>query len=319
MKIETTKKRQLGQTDVYVSPLGLGTAPLADLYGTIPEAQAIQTIQLCLELGITYFDTAPMYGYQSGYGLAEKRLGFALAGVERDQYVISTKVGRLAKPDGGTVHDYSRDGVLRSVEGSLERLKIDSVDILLIHDPDNHYTEALEQAYPTLVELKKQGVVKAIGVGMNYWEMLVDFANQADFDCFMLAGQYTLLKQGGLALMDLCQEKGIGILSAGIYNSGILATGPVPGAKFFYADASPEILEQVRQIQEICERYDVPLPVAALQFPAAHPATTTLVVGTSSAARLNNYLAALQTVIPRQLWLDLQDQGLLSESVPIPD
>lgn len=316
--METTKERQLGQTDVFVSPLGLGTAPLADLYGTIPETQAIQTIQLCLELGITYFDTAPLYGYESGYGLAERRLGTALAGVERDKYVISTKVGVLSTPEGGNEHDYSRDGVLRSVEGSLERLKLDSVDILLIHDPDDHYTEALDQAYPTLVDLKKQGVVKAIGVGMNYWEMLVDFANHAEFDCFMLAGQYTLLVQDGQPLMNVCQKKGIGILSAGIYNSGILATGPVPGAKFFYEDAPPEILERVRQIQETCERYDVPLPVASLQFPAAHPATTTLVVGTSSAARLNGYLSALQTTIPQQLWFDLQDQGLLSESVPIP-
>ncbi len=316
--MKTTDKRQLGQTGVCVSTLGLGTAPLADLYGSVPESQAVETIQLCMELGITYFDTAPLYGNQSGYGLAEERLGIALAGVKRDQYVLSTKVGVLPMPEGGIKRDFSRDGVMRSVEGSLQRLNIDSIDILLIHDPDNDYHEALNQAYPTLVDLKHQGVVKAIGVGMNQWQMLIDFANHAEFDCFMLAGQYTLLVQDGLALMDLCQEKGIGILSAGIYNSGILATGPISGAKYFYRDAPLQILEQVRQMEAICDRYDVPLRVAALRFPAGHAATSTLVVGTSSATRLNGYLSALQWPIPPVLWTDLQDEGLLFNDVPLP-
>ena len=313
--MKTIEKRQLGQTDVRVSTLGLGTAPLSSLYGSVPEAQAIETIQHSLDAGITYFDTAPAYGA----GLAEKRLGTALAGVDRDRYVLSTKAGVLPtgwESDGE--FDFSRDSILRSVEESLDRLNVDSVDILLIHDPDRHYRQALDEAYPAMVDLKDQGIVTAIGVGMNQWRMLMDFANEADFDCFMMAGQYTLLVQEGLALMDMCQERGIGVLSAGIYNSGILATGPVPGAKYFYSEAPPEIMERTRRIEAICERYGVPLNVAALQFPMAHPAATCVVVGTSSATRLVGYLEAMQMTIPTELWADLQQEGFLQAGVPLP-
>ena len=313
--MNTLKQKQLGRTDVSVSLIGLGTAPLANLYKEVPEAQAVETIQHCLDVGITYFDTAPLYGR----GLAEKRLGVALAGVDRNRYVISTKVGILPDAENKKFEfDFSREGVLRSVEESLERLNMDWVDILLIHDPDRHYRQAMDGAYPTLLELKAQGIVKAIGVGMNRWKLLADFANEGDFDCFMLAGQYTLLVQDGLPLMDLCAEKGIGILSAGIYNSGILATGPVPGAKFSYSNASPEIMERVRRIEAICDRYEVPLKVAALRFPTGHPATSTLVLGTSSPTRISDYLSALEWPIPAGLWTDLQDEGLLSGDVPLP-
>jgi D-threo-aldose 1-dehydrogenase len=312
MKIST--ESQVGQTDLYVSLIGLGTAPLANLYGSVPEDQAVETIQLSLKSGITYFDTAPTYGA----GLAERRLGLALAGAPRNQYVLSTKVGRLLQPDGSFVWDFSREGVLRSIEQSLERLQCDSIDILLIHDPDNHYHQALDEAFPTLAELRSQGIVKAIGAGMNRWPMLVDFARNADFDCFMLAGRYTLLEQGALGMMDLCHTKGIGILMAGVFNSGILATGAIPRAKYNYTDPPPEIVDRVRRLETVCERYNVHLKVAALQFPLAHPATTCLVLGTSSATRLADYIAGLHVPIPSDLWVDLQEEGLLSESAPIP-
>jgi len=313
----TMNRKRIGKTDVYVSEIGLGTAPLANLYKKVPESQAIATIQRCLEADITLFDTAPVYGG----GVAEKRLGAALAGVERDRFVISTKVGDSSESEQqwnvDKEWDFSHDGIFRSVEASLKRLKIDWIDIVLIHDPDHHHRQALDESYPALVELKEQGVIKAIGVGMNWWQPLYQFANEAEFDCFMMAGQYTLLVQDGLPLMNLCQEKDIGILAAGVYNSGILATGPKPGAKFLYRDASPEILERTRRIETICNRYDVPLKVAALRFPAGHPATSSLVVGTSSPSRIDDYLSALQWPIPAELWADLKDEGLLSEDAPV--
>ena len=308
--------KQVGRTDVSVSKVGLGTAPIGNFYKEVPEAQAIETIQRCMEAGITLFDTSPVYGG----GLAEIRLGAALAGVERDQYVISTKVGDFPASEGWgweREFDFSRDGVFRSVEDSLKRLRIDWIDILLIHDPDRYHQQALEEAYPAIAELKEQGLVKAIGVGMNWVEPLVAFANEADFDCFMMAGQYSLLNQDGLSLMDLCAEREIGILSAGVYNSGILATGPVPGAKYFYHDASPEILERTRKIEAICNHYDTPLKVAALRFPLEHPATSSVVLGTSSPSRIDGYISALQWPIPPELWADLKKAGLLTENAPI--
>lgn len=310
------ESRQVGRTDVHVSTVGLGAAPLANLYKDVPEAQAVETIQRCLEAGITLFDAAPVYGG----GLAEIRLGLALAGVERDQYVISTKVGAFSISERWGWErdfDFSHDGVFRSVEGSLKRLRIDWIDILLIHDPDRYHQQALEEAYPAIIELKEQGLVKAIGVGMNWVEPLVAFANEADFDCFMMAGQYSLLNQNGLAFMDFCAERGIGILSAGVYNSGILATGPVPGAKYFYRDASPEILDRTRKIETICNRYDTPLKVAALRFPLEHPATSSVVLGTSSPSRIDDYISALHWPIPPELWADLKREGLLAEDAPI--
>ncbi len=227
--------RTIRRTDVQVSLLGFGAAPLANLYRDVAEAQAIETIHAALDQGVTYFDTAPAYGR----GLSEQRLGIALAGVPREQTTISTKVGRLLHEDGTIEWDFSRDGVLRTFEGSLERLQRDSVDILHIHDPDNHYTEAITGAYPALDELRSQGVIKAVSVGINRWPLLVDFMRDGDFDCFMLAGRYTLLEQGALPLLDQCAEKGIGILAAGVYNSGILATGAKEGAKYNYRDAAP--------------------------------------------------------------------------------
>lgn len=307
--------RQVGKTALQVPKVGLGTAPLGTLYQTISDEQAIATMRAGLDGGLSFIDTAPYYGA----GLAEQRLGTALAGATRDNLVLSTKVGRLVTPDGQTPFDFSRDGVLRSVEASLKRLQVDRVDILLIHDPDAHYEAALNEAFPTLAELRSQGVIKAIGAGMNQWQMLADFARHADFDCFLLAGRYTLLDQSALAeFLPLCQERNIAIFAGGVFNSGILATGPKAGAKFNYKDASPEVLARAEGLARVCARHGVPLAVAAVQFPLAHPAITTILLGAASPTEVQTNLANLDVAIPPALWAELKAEGLLAEDVPTP-
>lgn len=295
-------KIQLGQTELTLPQLGLGTAHLTS---AVPEAQAIETIQYALSSGIYYFDTAPFYGRS----LVEKRLGMALAGVPRQQYILSSKVGRLIQPNGRVVWDFSRDGVLRSLEQSLERLQCSAIDILLIHDPDDHYQQALEEAFPTLADLRSQGIVKAIGVGMNQWQMLTEFAHHADFDCFLLAGRYTLLDQSALELLDLCQEKRIGLLMGGVFNSGILATGAVEGARYNYRKAPKKMMEKTRRLTAVCQPFNVPLIAAALQFPLLHPATNSIVVGCTSPEMVRRSLELLEMEIPVALWAALQDQS----------
>jgi len=285
------------------------------LYRPISQEQASTVVDYALDNGIRFIDTAPFYGF----GQSERYLGVALAQVPRTSYVLSSKVGRLITTEGKAVFNFTRDGILRSIEESLARLRLDYVDILLIHDPDNHYKEALDEAFPTLAELRRQGVIKAVGAGMNQWQMLADFARNADFDCFLLAGRYTLLEQGALdEFFPLCQEKGIGIFLGGVYNSGILARGANPGAKYNYADAPSEILERVRRIEAVCARYQVPLYVAALQFPLAHPAVTALLVGAEAPGEIATNLRALSTPIPSELWSTLRSEGLLHEAAPVP-
>jgi len=308
----------VGHTSLLAPRLALGTGPLGNLYQVIPEKQAVETIQAAFNSGVHFFDTAPLYGA----GLSERYLGTALRGIPRDQYVLSTKVGRLEQPDGSIRFDkldFTRDGVRRSFEVSLERLKIERIDILHMHDPDDHYRDVLDFAFPALAELRSQGVIRAIGAGMNQWQMLAEFARHADFDCFLLAGRYTLLEQGGLELFSLCQAKKISIFLGGVYNSGILATGARPGAKYNYVDAPPEILERVRRIEAVCARHGVSLRSAALQFPRAHPAVHALLVGAQSATEFNETLQALRAPIPPKLWTELRAEGLLAESVPVPD
>lgn len=305
----------LGKSGVQVSNYGFGSAPIGGLYEEIDQARSINTIQYALEQGITLFDTAPLYGA----GRSEELLGEALAGVPRDQFVLSTKVGRVLDMDSRTLQfDYSRDGVMRSLEGSLQRLRLDHVDILHIHDPDEHQEAALDEAFPTLAELRSQGVIKAIGAGMNQWEALERFARNADFDCFLLAGRYTLLEQRSLDFLELCREKGIGILLGGVLNSGILATGPIAGAKYNYREAPAEIMDLARKLQAVCRRHEVALPTAALQFARANPCVTTLVVGAVRPEEIEMNLAALTTPIPQELWHDLQAEGLISSHASIP-
>ena len=305
----------LEKNGLAVPIMGLGTAPLSGLYRHMEEAEARGVIQYALSQGVSLFDTAPLYGR----GLSERYLAAALRGVPRDQYVISTKVGRLfEEPQGSVVFDFSRDGVLRSLEGSLQRLNTDHIDILHIHDPDNHRREALEEAFPVLDDLRRQGVVRAIGAGMNQWQALLDFVHFADFDCFLLAGRYTLLEQGALPFLDACQAKGIGVLLAGVFNSGILATGPAPGAKHNYRDASPDVLQRTQAIQDICQRHGVALGAAALQFCRSHPAVASLVVGAVAAGEVQANVAGLHAQIPAHLWEDLRVESLVDAHAPTP-
>lgn len=297
----------LGRTDLRITRLGLGSAPLGNLYDELPDAQAQATIAAALAVGITMFDTAPLYGA----GLSERRLGLALAGLPRDSYMLSTKVGRLVQPDGRVVFDWSRDGILRSIEASLERLGLDRVDIVLVHDPDDDERAAVDVAFPTLIELREQGLIGAVGAGMNQWQMLSRFVAQADLDCLLLAGRYTLLEQGALPLLEQCAARGVGVLLGGVFNSGILASGPQPGAKYNYADAPPAILARVAQITAICGEHNVALPHAALQFALSHPAVSALIVGAVTPAEVAANVAGLSAPIPAALWAELREAGLI--------
>lgn len=307
-----------GKNSLQVTNLGFGTAPIGNTK-TVSDADAEATIQRAYEVGIRLFDSAPLYGN----GESELRIGRALKGVPRESYVISTKIGRMLNADRSAfVYDFSYDGVMRSLEGSLKRLDTDHVEIVLVHDPDadtvDHEQDALDGAFPALRDLRRQGVIKAIGAGMNQWQMEQRFAEQADPDVFLLAGRYTLLEQTSLGFLKLCKEKGIGIFLGGVYNSGILATGPKESAQYNYHNAPATILEKARKIQAVCERYSVPLNRAALHFARAHPTITSLVVGAVKPAEVEANVAALAAAIPSELWQDLRNAGLIEADAPAP-
>jgi D-threo-aldose 1-dehydrogenase len=306
----------------------LGTAPLAGLFEAVPEDQALRVIERAWEAGIRFFDTAPLYGH----GLAELRVGRVLRDLPRDEFTLATKVGRLlrasAPPEPGQsfrgvppvnpVFDFTYDGVMRSVEESLERLGMSRVDILHIHDPDDHYDEALSGAYRALAKLRDDGVISAVGAGMNQSEMLIRFAHDGDFDCFLLAGRYTLLEQGALdELLPLCVDRGIAIIAGGVYNSGILAD-PKPGAHYNYQTAPADLLERARRIRAICASHGIPLKAAAVQFPLGHPAVASVVVGCRSVAQLDESIEMFEVTIPPGLWQELKTEGLLQDSVRTP-
>ena len=321
---------RLGRTALEVTRLGLGTAPLGGLFAPVSEEVFRGTVEHAWELGLRLFDTAPLYGK----GAAEARLGAALAGRPRDEFVLSTKVGRLLRPDAppdpetlrglwhdapalNPVFDFSAEGVLRSFDESLERLGLDRIDVALIHDPDDHYEQALGGAYPALERLRSEGVVGAVGVGSNQVEVLCCFARETDVDCFLVAGRYTLLDHVGLReLLPLCVERRIAVIAGGVYNSGILAA-PRPGATFNYAPAPPELLEQALRLQGVCERHGVPLSAAAIQFPLAHPAVATVVTGAASAAELEQNVEYARTPIPASLWVELRAEGLIPLEAPV--
>jgi D-threo-aldose 1-dehydrogenase len=326
--VKARERTRLGRTPLDVTRLGLGTAPLAGLYEAVAEDQALEVIERAWEAGIRHFDTAPLYGH----GLAELRLGKALRGKPRDEFVLASKVGRLLRADAppepgqsfrGTppvnpVFDFTYDGVMRSVQESLERLQLERIDILHIHDPDDHYAEALHGAYKALDHLRSEGLIKAVGAGMNQAEMLARFAREGNFDCFLLAGRYTLLDQVALDdLLPISIERGIGIIGAGVYNSGILAD-PKPGAHYNYVAAPDALLERARKIQTVCSRHGVPLKAASIQFPLGHPAVACIVVGCRSAAQLDESIEMFEAVIPPSLWQDLQAEGLLRGDAPTP-
>ena len=307
-----------GKNALQVTNFGFGTAPIGNV-AAVSDADADATIQRAYELGVRLFDSAPLYGL----GESELRIGRALKGLPRDSYVISTKIGRVLNADRSAfVYDFSYAGVMRSLEGSLQRLGTDHVEIVLVHDPDadvvDREKDALDGAFPALRDLRRQGVIKAIGAGMNQWQMEQRFAQQADPDVFLLAGRYTLLEQTSLGFLNLCKEKGIGIFLGGVYNSGILATGPKDDAKYNYNNAPVEILEKARKINAICERHEVSLNVAALHFARAHPTITSLVVGSVKPAEVEANVAALASSIPAELWQDLRAAGLIEANAPTP-
>ncbi|QQO19341.1 aldo/keto reductase [Bradyrhizobium diazoefficiens] len=321
------KRSQLGSLDV--TSIGLGSAPLGGLFSPVSDADADATIARAWSLGLRFFDTAPLYGF----GLAERRLGAFLRHQQRESYVISTKVGRLLRaPDGGAaedehykgtprerpVFDFSYDGVLRSVEESLGRLGLDRVDILLVHDPDDHYDEAVAGAFRALQRLRSEGTVKAIGAGMNQSEMPVRFAESVPVDCFLLAGRYTLLDQGALdALFPVCMAKRIGILLGGIYNSGILAN-PRTSAKFNYEDADPALVARALELDALCRKHGTELKAAALQFCMAHRAVTVAVMGARNAAEVADNIAMSQKAVPQAFWQELRAKNLVDARAPLP-
>lgn len=325
------EKKDLGRTGLQVTRLGLGCAALGGLYGDIPEEQATAVVQRALDLGLNLFDTAPLYGS----GKSEQRLGRALRGVPRDRYVLATKVGRILVPTEGKergqeifenpppfqpVFDFSYDGVMRSFESSLQRLGVDRIDILHIHDPDDHYEAAIQGAYPALDKLRSQGVIRAVSAGMNQWEMLARFAREGRFDCFLLAGRYSLLEQESMdELLPLCLEKQIGILAGGTYNSGILAKGAQPGSKYNYADAPPQVIEKARQLEEVAARHQVSIKAAASQFALAHPAITTIIPGTRQPGRVDENFNLLAEKIPAAFWDELKERGLIRGEAPVPE
>lgn len=336
------RRRPLGRTAVELTELGLGGAAFGNLYQEIREQDVAATVDAAWAAGVRYFDTAPSYGN----GLSEARLGAALRAYDRRDYVLSTKVGyALDMPEqtepGQSIFkgtrflprsDFTKDAVERSFHESLGRLGVDRVDIVWMHDPDeaasifpnapgarSHFEDAMNEAYPFLHELRAQGVIGAIGVGMNQWEMLEDFARVGDFDSFLLAGRYTLLEQSALeSFLPMCVEREIGVVIGGPFASGILATGPVDGARYNYARAGDDVLDRVRQMAEVCARHEVPLPAVALQFPLAHPAVASVIPGARSASEAAANDGYAQVALGEALWAELRDRGLISLTAPVP-
>ena len=321
---------EIGRTGLKVNRLGLGGAPLAGLYQGVTDEAAARVVDTYLGHGPGFFDTAPLYGS----GVSETRLGAALSRRDRESFVLATKVGRLLVPDPerdqdvwsddlppvGPVFDYSYDGTLRSLEESLTRLGLDRVDILHIHDPDNHYEEAMEGSYRALVRLREEGVIRAVGVGMNQAKMLARFAVEGDFDCFLCAGRYTLVDHTALKrLLPLCEERNISIIVGGPYNSGILAQGAVDGAKFDYRKAPLHVVDKVRRIEAVCGRHGTPLKAAALQFPLAHPAVAAVIPGARSPEEVDENVQMFEVEIPEDFWSELREEGLVPEDAPTPD
>jgi D-threo-aldose 1-dehydrogenase len=323
-----------------VTDMGFGAAPIGNFLRPISEEESAAMINRAWDAGMRYFDTAPYYGH----GLSEARVGQNLRWRPREEFVISTKVGRVLKParrkdidfkpwvDGlpfKSAYDYSYDGTMRSYEDSLQRLGLESIDIFFIHDADVfthgpemqkvYFKQAMDGCYRALIALREQGAVKAIGVGVNNWEVMLDFMKQGDFDTLLVAGRYTLIEQDTLdELLPLCERRNTAIVIGGGFNGGILATGAVPGAKWNYAPAPDHIMEKVKKIEAVCAAHKVPLAAAALQFLLAHPAVASHVPGTRTVAQMEQNIALVSHPIPKDFWQDLKRKGLLRQDAPVP-
>lgn len=332
--------RKFGRVGFDITDMGFGAAPIGNFLRPIPEAEAGAMVERAWDAGMRYFDTAPYYGH----GLSELRLGHYLRWKPREQFVVSSKVGRVLKAarketidfkpwvDAAPFKprfDYSYDGTMRSFEDSLQRLGLGYIDILFIHDADVfthgaemqkvYFKQAMDGCYRALIELREQGLVKAIGVGVNNWEVMLDFMKAGDFDTLLVAGRYTLLEQESLnELLPLCERRGTAIVIGGGFNGGILATGAVPGAKWNYAPAPAPIMEKVKKIEAVCARHNVPLPAAALQFLLAHPAVASHVPGTRNVQQMNQNLELVAHPIPAAFWQELKTEGLLRQDAPVP-
>jgi D-threo-aldose 1-dehydrogenase len=322
--------------------LGFGTAPLGNLYEAVDEKAARATLEAAWAAGCRYYDTAPLYGL----GLSETRLNSFLRGKTRGDYLLSTKIGRLlalSKPDQRTgigkffdtpsrreVYDYSYDGVMRSLEFSLERLGLDHIDIVYAHDvdifthgskqaSDKRIAELMNGGYKALAKLRDEKIISAIGAGINEWQVAETLARAGDFDIFLLAGRYTLLEQDSLeSFLPYCVEKKIGIALGGPFNSGILATGPRPGAFYNYDPAPPAILDRVAKIERVCRAHKVKLAEAAIRFPLGHPAVMSVIPGGKKPAEVKRNAEMLGAKIPAALWRDLKAEGLMRKDAPTP-
>ena len=341
MPIETRHWDRLENGGLNFTELGFGTAPLGNLYRAISDEDANSILETAWQGGVRYYDTAPLYGL----GLSETRLNRFLRDKPRDEYVLSSKIGRLMQvcppdkrsgigkwfdvPQRCEVFDYSYDGVMRSIEFSLERLGVARIDVLYAHDLCifTHGTKAASDAriaeffdmkgYDAMISLRDQGVVKAIGAGVNEWEVCQTLAERGDMDLFLLAGRYTLLEQEALtSFLPLCEKRGIGIVVGGPYNSGILATGPKPGAYYNYDPAPEDILDRVRKIEAVCNRHGVNLIDAAFQFPLLHPTVVSVIPGGQAVGEMKSNLTVAKSTIPAALWADLKSEQLLREDAP---
>ena len=319
---------KIPRIDRYISKLALGTAPLGGLFTAVSDEQGQATVLAALDSGINFIDTAPLYGH----GNAERMIGSALSKTNKE-YVISTKVGRVLKkfapeeiagkveglaafigvdPTIFPVFDFSRDGILRSIQESLERLNISSIDIALIHDADDRIDEAIKNSYPVLDELRSQGVIKGIGVGMNICSYATKAVKEMDLDVILIAGRYSLLDQSAQeVLFKECLKKQTGVMVGGVYNSGVLAN-PTLESTYNYVPVTPEILSKVKQIQALLLDFDISLTAAAIQFPLRHPAVTCVLTGSRSVTELNANIKDFDQTIPDAAWKALEDAGLIN-------
>ncbi|MFF3850523.1 aldo/keto reductase [Streptomyces sp. NPDC002328] len=323
------QQRKIQNTSVSLTELGFGASVIGNLYRVTPVDDATAAVDAAWEAGLRYFDTAPHYGL----GLSERRLGAALRGRPRDAYVISSKVGRLLVPnerpqgvdsEGFVVRDdlrrqwdFSRDGVLRSIENTLERTGLDRLDVVYLHDPDDHWRQAAEEAMPTLAELRDQGVIGAIGAGMNQSAMLARFLRETAADVVMLAGRYTLLDQSALDdVLPAARELGKSVVAVGVFNSGLLSQDrPAEGMKYDYRDAPPDLVARARAIAAVCKGHGTTLPAAAITFPYTHPSIINVTLGMRTPDQVIRNVKLQDQRVPDGLWHDLRAQGLIRSDV----